>query len=264
MKKTILFALLMLSAFSAGATEQTNDKIHIDGVEWKLLDKPLHFTEIEFDVLSYLHPLITMWEAHQKGYTATWSIKNNELVLESVDNVPQDTLKSFFKKEGYNPYAASWLSSTIRAKQGECIYSDLKGRRQNYESELNVIIAKGEIIDLYFYHNKVLTDGFALTGTNIDDEKNLNEKFPIDLNNYPDLKGKRVGISISDINVDPCGNLTNYKFQLIGTNMSNTQYMQLEQDIKNALHNITWKTILINGEVKPYTSSFVFPYGFIE
>lgn len=264
MKKTMLFALLMLSAFSAGATGQSNDKIHIDGVEWELLDKPLHYSEIEFDILRYIHPIITMWEAHQKGYTATWSIKDNELVLESVNNVPQDTLKSIFEKEGYNSYTASWLSCTIRAKRGDCIYSDLKGRKQNYESELNVIIAKGEIIDLYFYHNNVLTDGFALTGNNIDDEKNLNENFPIDLNSYPDLKGKRVGISIFDINVDPCGNLTNYRFHLIGTNISNTQYMQLEQDIKNALYNITWKTLLINGEVKPYTSNFLFPHGFIE
>ncbi|MBQ2563183.1 MAG: hypothetical protein II559_07205 [Muribaculaceae bacterium] len=46
--------------------------------------------------------------------------------------------------------------------------------------------------------------------------------------------------------------------------MSNVQYSQLEEEINKHLYNITWKTMLINGEVRPYTSHFVYPLNFKE
>ena len=110
----------------------------------------------------------------------------------------------------------------------------------------------------------LLSDGFALTGNKENDEKSLNENFAIDLKNYSDLKGKKVGIEISDIRVNPCGELTDFKYRLIGANMSNVQYSQLEEEINKHLYNITWKTMLINGEVRPYTSHFVYPLNFKE
>ncbi|MBP5688892.1 MAG: hypothetical protein J6X22_09680 [Muribaculaceae bacterium] len=263
MKKNILLILLLFFSFSAKATGQIDDIILIDGVEWHLLDNPFNIN-IQLDIQTFLckEKNLDWYELFKNGFASSWYIKDNKLMLESVEDIPQDTLISIAEEEGYESLVASWFSGTIEAVQGSCIYQGRHIYQRHYETELHIIIAKGEVVDKYLYHNKILTDGFALTGNKGDDEKSLNENFAIDLNNYSDLKGKKVGIEISNIKVNPCGELTNFKSRLIGANMSNVQYYQLEEDIKNLLYNITWKTMLINGEVKPYTNNFVYPLNF--
>ena len=64
MKKTILLALLVLSAFSAGATAQTGDIIHIDGAEWQLLGKPLCLVSL-FLVSMLASTVIAEYESHK-------------------------------------------------------------------------------------------------------------------------------------------------------------------------------------------------------
>ena len=265
MRRTIIFTFLFVSVFSFNVAAQIDDIIHIDGVEWKLLDKPLN-TNVKLDIQTFLckEKDLDWYELWQNGFISSWSIKGEKLMLESVEDIPQDTLISIAEKEGFESLVASWFSGTIEAVQGSCIYQGRYINQSRYETELHIIIAKGEVIDKYLYHNKVLADGFALTGNKENDEKSLNENFAIDFNNYSDLKGKKVGIEISDIRVNPCGELTDFKYRLIGANMSNVQYSQLEEEINKHLYNITWKTMLINGEVRPYTSHFVYPLNFKE
>ena len=181
MRRTIIFTFLFVSVFSFNVAAQIDDIIHIDGVEWKLLDKPLN-TNVKLDIQTFLckEKDLDWYELLQNGFISSWSIKGEKLMLESVEDIPQDTLISIAEKEGFESLVASWFSGTIEAVQGSCIYQGRYINQSHYETELHIIIAKGEVIDKYLYHNKVLADGFALTGNKENDEKSLNENFAID------------------------------------------------------------------------------------
>ncbi|MBR5639301.1 MAG: hypothetical protein IKW83_05995 [Muribaculaceae bacterium] len=265
MKKTIMFALLLISTLSAGATGQDGDIIYIDGVEWQLLGKPLCQDSVIYKQVLAALPQDRNWTtANWDGYTAVWSIKDNKLVLESVSNLSQDKLISIFQNTGYEPLVASWYNGTIRVAKGKCIYYVHSGFMRNYEAELHLEIVNGEVVDKTLYNNKILADGFAITGrTNNND---LTKKlFPVDPNKYPELKGVKIVVSIEDIKVDAEGNLIDCNLGVHGVDKSYAKYQQLEDEINNMAKAIKpWRTLLINGEIRPENKNIIFKIDFDE
>lgn len=265
MKKSILLALLLFTAFSAGATAQTGDIIKIDGVEWQLLGKPLaHDSVLYHEILAAL-PRDRNWStANWDGYTAIWSIKDNKLVLESVSNLPKETLKSIFKKVGYEPFVASWYNGTMRVAKGKCIFYEHSGFMRNYETELHLKFNNGEVVDKTLYNNKILADGFTIKGR-VGYDAYMKRLFPVDINKYPELKGKKIAVSIRDIKVDEEGNIIDYNLEIHHVDKSYDKYQQLIDDVNSMIKAIkTWKTLLINGEVRPEYKSFIFGLDFDE
>lgn len=266
MKKTILFALLVLAAFSAGATAQTGDIIYIDGIEWELLDKPLYHNSIIYDkIIKALPKDRGSNTANWDGYTAVWSIKNKHLLLDSViytmfnkdtkkyssHKVAKSTLKNIFKSAGLKPLYASWYNDTMRVAQGKCIYYEHMAFIRNYETELHLKIKNGKVINKTLYHNKILIDGFSINGRFNNDDL-IKKHFSVDSNKYPELKGKKVVFSIKDIKVDTEGNIIDYNWVGLNVDKSYAKYQQLKDEIDNMIKTIKpWKTLLINGEVRP-------------
>ncbi|MBO4814685.1 MAG: hypothetical protein J5523_06990 [Muribaculaceae bacterium] len=280
MKKTILLTILLLSAFSAGATGQTGDIIYIDGEKWVLLDKPIvHDSVIHHEILAALPEDRTTSTANWDGYTAVWSIKDNKLVLDSVkyriyhkDNgqntshfLSKFSLENIIKNAGYEPFVASWYNGTMRVAKGERIYYEHSGFMRNYETELHLKFEKGEVVDKTLYNNKILVDGFTITGNLIEDMKMIKELFPVNPNEYPELKGKKIGVSIKDIKVDAEGNLIDYILEVHVADKHYAKFQQLEDEINNMVKAIKpWKTLLINGEIRAEYKSIVFGLNFDE
>jgi hypothetical protein len=266
MKKIILFALLLLSAFSASATAQTGDIIYIDGVEWQLLGKPLCQNSVIYkQVLAALPEERNTSTANWDGYTAVWSIKDNKLVLESVSDLSQDKLTNIFQKAGYEPLVASWYNGTMRVSKGKRIYYEHSGFMRNYETELHLKFKNGEVVDKTLYNNKILADGFTITGRFIEDERMIKELFPVDFSKYPELKGKKIAISITDLKVDAEGKLIDYNLGVHSIDKSYVKYQQLKDEINSMVKAIkTWKTLLINGEIRPEHKTLFFRLDYKE
>ena len=217
--------------------------------------------------------------ANWDGLTAVWSIKDNKLVLDSVkywiydidsgQNTPHFVsdylLKSIFQNAGYEPLIASWYNGTMRVAKGKRIYYEHSGFMRNYEIELHLRFENGQVVDKTLYNNKILADGFTITGRLNEDNRVIKELFPVDPQKYPELKGKRIVVYIKDIKVDAEGNLIDYKLEVHIANKHYSKFQQLEDEINGMVKAIkTWKTLLINGEIRPEYKSFIFRLDFDE
>lgn len=183
-----------------------------------------------------------------------------------MSNLTQDKLISIFQNAGCEPLVASWYNGTMRVAKGKRIYYEHSGFRRNYETELHLKIENGVVVDSSLYNNKILTDGFAITGRYNDNDL-IKKLFPVDPNKYPELKGKKIVVSITNIKVDAEGNLIDCNLEVVvpGVDKSYAKFQQLEDEINNMTKAIKpWRTLLINGEVKSENKNFIFKLDLTE
>ena len=261
MKRIFLFVSFLFLALFAHATGQSGDVIFIDGARWELLGKPIDLDATLYSdlkaVLPENRPIVTSnWD----GYTAYWSIQQDQLCLDSVkcDNydsetqklrgvsIPSDTLLRVFKNyvDG-DRIVAGWLTGEIRVASGKVVYYWHDAFERNYEEEMMLNIDKGIITGRKEYHNHVV-DGFSFDKFNPVINKELREMFPLHIERYPELANEeRIVFRVKQARVDAEGNLVECEVKVLKPNDNPLLAAEMAESLK-AYH--PWRVLFINGE----------------
>lgn len=284
------FILLSVLALSVGAfaTGQEGDVIYINGEKWQLLGKPIESDSILScgvnSILPENHSRIT---SNWSGYTAYWSIKGNQLFLDSIlvecyikesriyntRRIPAEDMrrvfKTYYKKKSI---LATWVDYNIRAAKGPTVYYEHMGYARNNEYEQIFTLNKGKITDCKSYHNKVAVNGFSFS--DLKNAEEMKAKFPLHIENYPELAGaKRIFFSVKEVQLNTLGQLVDCKVEanIYPMDDDKTQKKEIKerlaQEMKDNLMKIfPWKTLYINGEYVSDNKNhgYMIPYNLRE
>ncbi len=261
MKRIFLFVSFLFLALVAHATGQSGDVIFIDGVRWELLGKPIDLDATLYrDLKAVLPEDLPIVTSNWDGYTAYWSIQQDQLCLDSVkcDNydsetqklrgvsIPSDTLLRVFKNymDG-DRIVAGWLTGEIRVASGKVVYYWHDAFERNYEEEMMLNIDKGIITGRKEYHNHVV-DGFSFDKFNPVINKELREMFPLHIERYPELANEeRIVFRVKQARVDANGNLVECEVKVLKPNDNPLLAAEITESLK-AYH--PWRVLFINGE----------------
>ena len=85
MKRLVFFFILTLVSLNMHATGQEGDIIYIDGEQWELLGKPVYADSVLSRELKEALPKGRGYTtSNWAGYTAYWSIQQEQLCLDSI------------------------------------------------------------------------------------------------------------------------------------------------------------------------------------
>ena len=284
MKRFILFLTLAFVSLNIHATGQEGDIIYIDGEQWELLGKPVYADSILSRELKEALPKGRgMVTSNWAGYTAYWSIQQEQLCLDSIlyeiyhtdskknrtESVPSETLHRVFRKyvDGKR-IVATWLNRDIRVARGKMIYYVHSYFERNYENERFISIDHGKVREMKDYHNYIV-EGFSFdrstsgrwSGKNMQPMSNmeLREKFPLHIENYPELAGvKRILFSIKRARVDAQGHLVECEVRVLRPGDNPRLAAEMAEAMKAYY---PWRVSYINGEYRGYgIEGYSFPY----
>lgn len=158
MKKTIITFLLGLICLSAGATQQINDKVTVNGEVWEMPASPLEYLQPQLQeafsgLLGERDFFIT---SLYRGYIAYWYIKRDRLYLEKVE-VPQESgefktidekeLKKVFRKyRCCGKIKAGWITGKVTIGKGEGERNPERPFAPEFAEEKTLNIRKGKIL----------------------------------------------------------------------------------------------------------------------
>jgi len=237
MKQLLISISLLLTAITADAIIPPRDTIYIDGNKWTLFKRPLEQnSKILNSIVSVLPKHRHSSNDNRYGYTATWSINDNNLVLDNITyyiigkngrptyhTLSEEKLKSAFIKAGLTPFVASWYTDSLIAAKGFQRLCHPKDNYNYYVSwfpvEMHCNIKNGIVVHKDLFYNKMIIDeNKAIIGS---------DNFPINISNYPFLIDDQAVISVNPINLD-------IKFLLL-PKCSERQKQSLIQDIKDRI-----------------------------
>lgn len=273
-KRLIFILTLELLPLAMYATGQEGDIIYIDGKQWMLLGKPVYADSVLWnDLKATLPEERTISTANWDGYTAYWSISQDKLCLDSIkydlydkatkkshtERMPSDIMLRVFKKyNDGNRIVATWFSNDLRVASGKKIYYVHIGYERNYEYEQIISIDHGKLTGKQAYHNYVV-DGFSFDNNSPDFQAQLREKFPLHIENYPELANvKRIVFSIKRARVNAEGDLVECEVKVLKP--SDNQRLADEMTaLLKAYH--PWRVSYINGEFRANgIEGYTFPY----
>ena len=247
------------------ATGQEGDIIYIDGEKWELLGKPVDADSLLSRELKAELPEDRGWTtANWAGYTAYWSIKKEELCLDSIlyevyeaspkksrtECLASDAMLRVFQRyaNGDKCIVASWLNGDIRAARGKEIYYQHMGYERNYENERFLSIEQGKVCGTKDYQNYV-TDGFSFDKYS-PQSHSLREMFPLHIENYPELADvERIVFSIKRARVDAEGRLVDCEVKVLKPANNPRLAAEMAESMK-VYH--PWRVFFINGELRSY------------
>ena len=284
-KKTVISIILLFATLSSYATGQEGDIVYIDGEQWELLGKPVYADSVLSRELKEALPkgrgIVT---SNWAGYTAYWSIRQEQLCLDSIlyeifdakksktKCLPSDTLLRVFSKyvEGKR-IVATWFDGDIRLAKGKMIYYVHSGFERNYENEKLVTLDHGKVCGMKDFQNYIV-EGFSFDrsslnrwpGKNMQPMTNaeLREIFPLHIENYPELADvKRIVFSVKRARVDAQGHLVECEVGVVrpkDAECSPRLAAEMAEAMK-AYH--PWRVSYINGEFRGYgIQGYSFPY----
>ena len=286
-KNTVISIILLFATLSSYATGQEGDIVYIDGEQWELLGKPVYADSVLSRELKEALPkgrgIVT---SNWAGYTAYWSIQQEQLCLDSIlyeiyDTNPQksrtvclpsDTLLRVFSKyvEGKR-IVASWFDGDIRLAKGKMIYYVHSGFERNYENERIVTLDHGKVCGMKDFQNYIV-EGFSFDrsslnrwpGKNMQPMTNaeLREIFPLHIENYPDLADvKRIVFSVKRARVDAQGHLVECEVRVVRPKDAECSPRLAAEMAKAMKAYHPWRVSYINGEFRGYgIQGYSFPY----
>lgn len=278
MKRFLFVYTLMLTTLTMYATGQEGDIIYIDGTKWVLLGNPVYADSIlRRDLEDALPENRGIRTSNWDGYTAYWSIQQEQLCLDSVqymiydESTPQgraeclssDILLRIFKKyvKGKR-IIATWLNGEIRVAKGKVIYYVHSGYLRNYENERFISLEHGKVCGIKDYQNYVV-EGFSFDDYHPKSNAELREIFPLHIEKYPELAdAKRVIFNIKRARVDAQGHLVECDVKVLRPN-DNPQLAAEMAEAMKAFY--PWRVLFINGEYRGYgIEGYSFPYRLDE
>lgn len=274
MRRLLLFAQLLLLTIIVNATGQEGDIIFIDGARWTLLGRPVNADSTLYNNLKAVLPKErTISTANWDGYTAFWSIRQDALCLDSIhyslydkeskrewpESLPADAIARVFADyiDGTN-IVASWLTREIRVGSGKVISYRHLAYERHYAEEQFINIDKGKVSDRKVFHNYVV-EGFAFNNRKPGSDNELREKFPLHIENYPELAdAKRIVFNIKKARVDSEGNLVECEVKVLGKE----ENPRLAEEMAELLKVYRpWRVSYINGEYRADgIEGWSFPY----
>lgn len=282
MKRNILSIVLTFTSIVMLATGQDGDRIYIDGTQWELLGNPIAADSVYFSLKAALPEGRSESTANWDGYTAFWSIAEDELCLDSICceyyneetkkfykvSLPADTLRCIFQKfyDGKR-IVATWLTKEIRVGKGHQIYYEHSGYVRNYEDEQLISIKQGKVTDVRTFQNYYV-DGLSFDNFrpkfHIQNSEDLKKFFSIHTERYPELAGvKNIIFRIKEARIDDTGHLVECKIRATIRRDGQTEELpgvavEMEEAMK-AYH--PWRVYFINGEYRPYgIKGYMFNY----
>lgn len=287
MKRLVFFLMLTLVSLNIHATGQEGDIIYIDGEQWELLGKPVQADSVLSRELKEALPKGRGFTtSNWAGYTAYWSIQQEQLCLDSIlyeiyDTNPQknrtvclpsDTLLRVFSKyvDGKR-IIATWFNGDIRLAKGDMIYYVHSGFERNYENERFVTLDHGKVCGMKDFQNYIV-EGFSFDrsstgrwpGKNMQPMTNaeIRENFPLHIENYPELADvKRILFNVKRAHVDAQGILVECEVRVLQPKDAECN-PRLAAEMAEAMKAYSpWRVSYINGEFRSYgIQGFSFPY----
>lgn len=287
MKRLVFFFILTLESLNMHATGQEGDIIYIDGEQWELLGKPVYADSVLSRELKEALPKGCGYTtSNWAGYTAYWSIQQEQLCLDSIqyeiynadpkksrtECLPSDTLHRVFSKyiDGKR-IVATWFNGDIRLAKGKMIYYVHSGYERNYENERIITLDHGKVCEMKDFQN-YFVEGFSFDrsssgrwpGKNMQQMTNvkLHEVFPLHIENYPELADvKQIVFSVKRARVDAQGHLVECEVRVLrpkDVECSPRLAAEMAEAMK-AYH--PWLVSYINGEFRGYgIQGYSFPY----
>lgn len=285
-KICVCFIVCVVSPLTSSATGQEGDVIFIEGKSWSLLATPIEMDSVlSSKVQDNLPVNHSMRTSCWNGYTAFWALKENCLVLDSIQVICYDKEKEveyaicFSDKQLHDIFGkyyidkrivASWVTDTLRAGNGNNLRYVHMGFNRTPEQEFLMNFHKGKLVSSAMYNNRLVKDGFCFTQLekNSREKKDFNyrdfvrEKFPLHPEKYPDLAGvKTIYLLANDLQMDDDGNLIDCKVQAryvdpASDNIETApkdkvwhENQQLAEEFKLSLKAIKpWKTLYLRNQ----------------
>ena len=271
MKRILLSVVFCLACLSAFATGQESDVIYYRGQRWWLLARPADADSLLSDALAKNLPQDRCKStANWGGYVGYWSVCGDMLVLDSIRvelvkdgecvdaTLPRSFIQQVFKAyEDKGIVMARWYSGTLRLACGKMIRYVHAGWDRNYETEMELTVRNGSVVDSIEYHNRIVCEGFDIESISIQSWDSLQQGFCPILKKYPQLQGKeRIYFMVSDFTVDTQGNLIDIAKIVCHAQQDDELEQQLALEFKHFLMSIRpWKVLYINGKyILPHNS----------
>ena len=280
MKKLLFSFAYILMSLAMYATGQEGDVIYIDGIQWELLGKPIWTNaELNRNLSEALPKQKRLVTSNYSGYTAYWSIVEEQLCLDSicyefydakskksrVEKLPAKTIQRLFNKyyDGER-IVASWFTDNIRVAKGKWVYYQHDGYNRNYEDEQVICIDGGEVTDIQVFHN-YMVDGFSFDRFK-PQRNDVREMFPLHTEKYPALaEVKRIIFHVKQARVDASGHLAECEVRVLNPKVDAQVAEALAAEMAEALKAYyPWRVSFINGEYRAlgiagYSFAYVLP-----
>lgn len=160
MKKTIITFMLCLFCLAAGATQQINDKVTIDGEVWEMPSSPLEHLQPQLSdaFRALLGERNFISTSNYRGYIAFWYVRRGYLYLDRIE-VPQqngeyralnaeDLKKTFRKYRRFGKIKAGWLTGNINVGNGIGQFDPAAPFAPSFARNRVWIIKKGRIVKI--------------------------------------------------------------------------------------------------------------------
>lgn len=278
LRSIIMVSFYLLHPFIANATGCDGDIIYINGVQWGFLDKPIaHIDSTSYaKFLDFLPKGRSTNTANWEGYTAHWTIKDQQLYLLKVEvemynkekdersilTLDADTLKNIFA-----PYYtqdgifAQWFSHNTRAAKGKLIRYEHSAFNRNLEEELVMTIRSGKVMEEQLWHN-TKKEGLKLA----DLRPALVKRFPIHL--FPELQGKRLVVMFKAPEMLADGHLVDCEIYIRLPNekeYTKDQNHPIIKALKETMRAIyPWEVLYIHGKYTLESRMFMLAITFAE
>ena len=268
--RLVVLLLLSCTSLTSRATGQEGDIIYIDGEKWQLLGRPICHSKSLYEALRASLPKDRDWTtANWDGFTACWSIKDDQLVLDSVlftregvkcikgesllaltDTAPSLTGRA--GGESQSQVVASWYSDTVRVAKGHMLLAVNSGYDRHYETEMFLSVNQGRVTARRTFNNSLLVKGFSIDRIEEMPAAERDTLFRVDTSRYPELKDVgRILFQISKPVLDVQGNLLDCQIKCTANLPDGRkEFPGLADDFKRILMNIKpWQVYRINGEL---------------
>ena len=159
MKKTIITSLLGLICLAAGATQQVNDKVNVNGEVWEMPASPLGYLQPQLQeaFTGLLGERNFINTSIYRGYIAYWYVKRGRLYLEKVE-VPQESgefrtidgkeLKKVFRRYSCcGKVKAGWMTGKVTIGKGVGERNPERPFAPEFAEEKTLVLKKGRITD---------------------------------------------------------------------------------------------------------------------
>ena len=136
---------------------QLPDTIIIEKEKMGLYTNPLEQFWIR---LNKKRPAFCPLDSCQRGYVATWEIKDKQLFLKDVDGnfvkrsllfgkrIVRYSIKMLFSKSASRRVKASWYSGKLRIPRGNMTAYDHQDYNSRFEKEMIVTVDRGNVIKM--------------------------------------------------------------------------------------------------------------------
>lgn len=247
MKKMGILILLLAVCLKLSATAQFGERLVWNGDTMEIFSEPLSLNEKLYNQIQKRLPS-TSCTALWRGYIGEWSIQNDSLFLESVNEFTIDGLKKIDVSDLVKNYQdnngkvyASWVSDTLRIVDGKCLHYVHMGWESIYENEYEMLVENGVIKNINAVQNAIIIE----RKPELKVMELLNE-FPIE--KYPAINS--LVVVVNGANLDENNDLESYNVEIMRPdNLPMSDSISITQDLQDLLkRNKLFPVLLIRGK----------------